>query len=313
MEQPPGGPEGKPEGPGGPGWINPTVQTKIAWRDGDVVISVPMKSGTTWTMNIVHQLREKGDRGFEEIYDEVKWIETMKTPESTVEEMVKDIDDMPENRPRAFKTHASPPMLPLKESVKYIVVFRNPEEAVVSMKSFTQKHSPDFLTFWGMPPEAFQWPNFETYYNAFVRDGKIGVDKMIFGFAAEWWKLRNKPNVLMLHYKEMVSDHEGNIKKISDFLGYGPYTAEEWGTILELTSFQWMKNHETRFEANNVWPIPVLQKGAMMRQGSFGLARKEGMTEEMANDLAERGRKICTDPKAFDYLYNGGELPPVDE
>jgi len=70
MEQPPGGPEGKPEGAGGPGWINPTVQTKIAWRDGDVVISVPMKSGTTWTMNIVHQLREKGDRGFEEIYDE---------------------------------------------------------------------------------------------------------------------------------------------------------------------------------------------------------------------------------------------------
>mmetsp|Transcript_11032 Transcript_11032/g.25954 ORF Transcript_11032/g.25954 Transcript_11032/m.25954 type:complete len:314 (-) Transcript_11032:281-1222(-) len=313
MEQPPGGPEGKPEGAGGPGWINPTVQTKIAWRDGDVVISVPMKSGTTWTMNIVHQLREKGDRGFEEIYDEVKWIETMRTPESTVEEMAKVIDEMPENRPRAFKTHASPPMLPFKESVKYIVVLRNPEEAVVSMKSFTQKHSPDFLTFWGMPPEAFQWPDMETYYNVIVRDGKMGVDKMLFGFAAEWWKLRNKPNVLMLHYKEMVSDHEGSIKKISDFLGYGPYTKEEWSTILEVTSFPWMKKHETRFEANNVWPIPALQKGAMMRQGSFGLARKEGLTEEMANDLAERGRKICTDLKAFDYLYNGGELPPTDE
>ena len=29
------------------------------------------------TMNIVHQLREKGDRSFDEIYEEVKWIETM--------------------------------------------------------------------------------------------------------------------------------------------------------------------------------------------------------------------------------------------
>ena len=263
------------------------------------------------TMNIVHQLREKGDRGFDEIYEEVKWIETMRSPDATVEEMVQAIDDMPDNRPRAFKSHAPPPMLPFKDSVKYVVVMRNPEEAIVSMKSFSQKHSPEFLKFWGMPPDAFQWPDFETYYNAFV--GGMGVDKMIFGFAASWWKLRNKPNVLMLHYKEMVSDHEGSIKKISDFLDYGPYTEEEWSTILEVTSFQWMKKHETRFEVKTVWPIPALQRGAMIRQGSFGLARQDGMSEELANDLAERGRKICTDEKAFDWLYNGGELPPDDE
>ena len=29
------------------------------WREGDIVVSVPGKSGTTWTMNIVHQLRTK--------------------------------------------------------------------------------------------------------------------------------------------------------------------------------------------------------------------------------------------------------------
>lgn len=29
-------------------WTNPTIQSKIAWRDDDVVVSVPMKSGTTW-------------------------------------------------------------------------------------------------------------------------------------------------------------------------------------------------------------------------------------------------------------------------
>ena len=32
-------------------------------------------AGTTWTMNIVYQLREKGSRNFKDIYEELKWIE----------------------------------------------------------------------------------------------------------------------------------------------------------------------------------------------------------------------------------------------
>ena len=42
-------------------WINTTIQQRIEWRDGDIVVPVPVKSGTTWTMNIVHQLRSGGD------------------------------------------------------------------------------------------------------------------------------------------------------------------------------------------------------------------------------------------------------------
>ena len=35
-----------------PPWIRSEIQAKVEWRDQDVVISVPPKSGTTWTMNI---------------------------------------------------------------------------------------------------------------------------------------------------------------------------------------------------------------------------------------------------------------------
>ena len=37
-----------------PPWINESMQQLIEWRDGDIIVSVPVKSGTTWTMNIVH-------------------------------------------------------------------------------------------------------------------------------------------------------------------------------------------------------------------------------------------------------------------
>ena len=124
----------------------------------------------------------------------------------------------------------------------------------------------------------------------------------------EWWKLRHKENVLVLHYIDLKKDHEGSIKKISDFLGTGPYTDEEWETILNLTSFQWMKRHEGKFEGTTIWNPPPLVRGGMMRQGSSGLARNEGMTEEMASDLRARGREILKDNDAFEWYYNGGEL-----
>ena len=290
----------------GPGWINPNVQSKVSWRDDDVVISVPAKSGTTWTMEIVYQLREKGNRNFDDIYAEVKWLEVMDRPSSTVDEMVEKVDSMPIERPRAFKTHSSPPTLPFQDNVKYVVVVRNPEESLVSMRNFGAKHSKEFLTWWGMPPEAFRFPDFPSFYDAWVKG--FDFDKQIFQFVAEWWELRHKPNVIMLHYTDMIKDHEASVKKISDFLEYGPYTEEEWHTILELTSFPWMKKHESRFEARTVWEVPALEQGAMMRQGSFGLAREEGMTEDLANDLRERGKKVLTNEVAFKWMYGGGEL-----
>jgi len=255
-------------------------------------------------MNIVHQLKTKGDRNFKDIYEELTWIEVMDTPESTVDDMVQKLDNMDATKPRVFKTHSSPPTLPFREKNKYIVIARNPEEAIVSFKHFAGKHSPAFLKYWGSPPMNF--PDVESFYNAFVKG--MGFAEELFGFVNEWWKLRHKENVLMLHYIDLKKDHEGSIKKISDFLGTGPYTDEEWETILNLTSFQWMKRHEGKFEGTTIWNPPPLVRGGMMRQGSSGLARNEGMTEEMASDLRARGKEILKDNDAFEWYYNGGEL-----
>jgi hypothetical protein len=63
------------QGKGKGSWINTALQTKVAYRAGDTMISVPPKSGTTWTMNIVHQLRTGGDADFLDIYREVPWVE----------------------------------------------------------------------------------------------------------------------------------------------------------------------------------------------------------------------------------------------
>ena len=153
-------------------------------------------------------------------------------------------------------------------------------------------------------------PDLDSFYNGFVKNSNF--DKELFTFVKEWMKLRHKPNVLMIHYSDMVKDHEGSIKKISDFLGYGPYTPEEWEDVLELTSFPWMKKNEMKFEASTIWEVPALMSGAMMRQGSFGVARQEGITKEMAKEINERGRAILDDEGALNWMYNGGNIGMLD-
>lgn len=298
------------EAPSGPPWIQPQIQQRIKWRDGDVVISVPAKSGTTWTMNIVHQLLTGGTAEFDDIYDVVPWIEFLSRPGQPHEEVLDRVEAMPTSARRAFKSHSAPPQVPFLASgagpeVKYLVIFRNPEEALVSFRPFLQQHSDGWFDLWQMPREAMCRPDFPSFYSEVI-DGH-GMQGMFFGFLAAWWPLRHEKNVLFLHYADMKRDHEASIRKIAKFLGVEP-TAEQWPAILEYTSFPWMKQHEEKFEARSVSAVPILNSGAMIRKGEAGKAETDGMTTEISRHLRALAGQICPDATAVDWYYKGGSL-----
>jgi aryl sulfotransferase len=65
---------------------------------------------------------------------------------------------MPSNVQLGFKTHSSPgECLPFRDDLKYMVVMRNPEEAVVSMFPFFKAHSDELFAIWTPPglPDDF--------------------------------------------------------------------------------------------------------------------------------------------------------------
>lgn len=297
--------------PRGNPWIDREIQKRIGWRDGDVVISVPPKSGTTWTMNIVYQLFTGGTAEFRDIYEEVPWIELLGYPGQPHQEVLERIDAMPTTRRRAFKTHSAPPNIPFiaqaaGRDVKYIVVFRNPEEALVSFRPFLEKFSDDWLDLWQHPRGAVSRPDFPSFYSQII--DPRGTQGAFFGTLAAWWPLRNERNVLLIHFSDMKRDHEGSIRKISDFLGIHP-NEDQWSGIMEYTSFAWMKKHEDKFEAHTAGRIPILKSGAMMRKGEVGKARSDGMTDEISAHLRAVGNRICPDVAAVNWLYKGGGIP----
>jgi hypothetical protein len=262
-------------------------------------------------MNIVYQLLNGGSADFQDIYAEVPWIEFLSRPNQPIQEVVDRVAAMPANCRRAFKTHSPPPRVPFHQcgsgkEVKYVVVVRNPEEALVSFRPFIGEHTDEWFELWQVPREALYREEFSSFYSEVV-DAKR-MQGMFFGFLAAWWPLRREPNVLFLHYADMKRDHEGSIKKLAQFLNIEP-TVDQWPAILKYTSFAWMKQHEDKFEVSSAGDVPVLKSGAMIRKGEAGKAHADGMTPDIARHLREVGSRICPDAAAIKWLYEGGQVP----
>ena len=308
-------------------WFNPPLQKKVAYRSGDTIIAVPAKSGTTWTMNIFHQLRTGGDAAFQDIYAEVPWPEFKERPDQPDEELIDRWAALPTNVPRAFKTHSQPGDGPgdfatFRDDMKYVVVVRNPEEAIVSFKPFLAAHSLELWKLWGAVDqrEKFLKPNFEAFYKECVLPGFPNMPPeavppgglltmLFFGFINGWWPLRHKKNVLLIHFNEMKNDHEGSVRKIAAHLGFEP-TAEQWPKILEYTSFKWMKQNQRKFEIATLLPFKLLDEGGMVRKGAAGKAHEDGMTPEIAADIKKWSEMMVPDPEARKWLFQGGEIAP---
>nr|WP_255216683.1 sulfotransferase domain-containing protein [Pseudenhygromyxa sp. WMMC2535] len=279
----------------------------MSWREGDIVISVPPKSGTTWMMNIVHQLRTGGDGEFEDIYVEVPWLELVEGPGQTREERLRRWDALPRERRRAFKTHAAPPMVPYVApdaggpAVQYVVVMRSPEEAAVSMRPFLASHTQAFHELWGM--DEMHYDSFATFFTEIVEG--IGLGRAFFEFLASWWPLRDQPNVELIHFSALKRDPEGTIRSLAEKLGFS-LDAAQWRRVLEHVSFAWMKANHRKFDMQDVAQVPILKAGGMVRKGQVGKAHEEGMTEAFAARLRAFSEGIIDDPVALSWLYGGG-------
>ena len=95
----------------------------------DVIITPYAKCGTTWTQQIFHTLRTRGDMDFDDISRVVPWIETAPM-------IGLDINAPQRGSPRGFKSHLGYDFIP--KGTRYINVIRDPVDAAYSSFKFTE-------------------------------------------------------------------------------------------------------------------------------------------------------------------------------
>lgn len=242
----------------------------------DVFIVTPPKCGTTWMQQIVHGLRTRGSMDFDEICRVVPWLHM-------AHDCGMDIYAPQAARPHAFKTH-----LPLGENPqggKYIVILRNPHDALLSHflffeGFFFEKGSIDLETFAG----EFYFPR-----------------RAIFNHILALWPRRNDRDVLPLCFENMKTDLPGTVERVAEFIGI-PLDPELKNIVVRQSDIQFMQAHETQFEDHVIrkargpaMGLPVDGKLSKVRDGQVGAAKvsvpdslKSAMNEIWAHELTPK-------------------------
>lgn len=217
------------------------IWNDFVFRDDDIVIATYAKSGTTWIQQIVSQLIFNGEEGLP-VADMSHWIDLRLPPKEIKLPLVE-----AQTHRRFVKTHLPVDALVYSPKAKYLYVARDGRDVVWSFynhhRALTDQLYEDLNAQGGPDIEPLTPPDVDRkeYYNRWLdRDGYP-----IWSFwenIATWWDIRHLPNMLLLHFENLLADMPGQIRHIADFLEI-PIDEDRWDDILEHCSFDYMKSN----------------------------------------------------------------------
>ena len=271
----------------------------FAFRDGDIIISTPPKCGTTWTQMICALLIFQ-TADLPRPVDQISpWLEqSLRKPEDVVRDL-----EAQEHR-RFIKSHTPMDGLPLDDRVTYICVGRDPRDAALSWDNhmnnldlaalFAQRERAVGLEDLAelMPDEVPVPP--PTEIERFWRwvDESPDLSQSVGGLAATlhhletFWRERERPNVIMLHYAELEDDLEGQMRGLASLLGIDVPNGL-WPDLVRAATFDEMRSRAEERAPNATDPIWV-DTGRFFNKGHSGQWRR--LLD--ASDLERYARRV---------------------
>lgn len=231
-------------------------------RPTDVIIAPFAKCGTTWLQQMVHSLRTGGDLDFDDISRVVPWIET-------AADLGLDLEAEQRAEPRAFKSHLAWDAVP--KGARYILAVRDPYDALVSAYRFFEG--------WFFEPGTI---DVET-----MGRGRFVEERSYYTHLASWWPRRRQPDTLLLAYEHMVADHDGTVRRVAEFLGFGNDEARI-AMACEQSSISSMRLHADRYDdrmmrirSEQACGLPAGGESSKVSSGSHAVV----LSEEFVADL----------------------------
>jgi aryl sulfotransferase len=248
-------------------------------RTGDIVVSTPAKCGTTWMLQIANLLVEQSAAPLP-IWFLSPWLDVR---DFSLEQAMAVLEA--QTRRRVIKSHLPTDALPLYDGARYIHVARDGRDAFMSWHNHVSNYTADVwahLDATGLADETIGRPHprvpdsIHDFYRAWMTEGPGArlADDMpaarYFDIERSFWRDRHKSNVLLVHYADLKSDLDGEMRRISAFLGI-PVNEAIWPSLVAAAGFEemrergavlmpsgrqtWQNGHETFFHAgrNERW------------------------------------------------------------
>jgi len=191
--------------------MDSTRWNNFPFRDDDIVVATYSKSGTTLTQQILAQLILDADP---EILgcDVSPWPDHNGGPEDVMMKRA-----ATQTHRRFLKTHLPLENLVYSPRAKYITVGRDPRDVAWSLHNHFMGFNPEIAKQLEIPPPD---PDVRLFYLDFLKGRAQHLP--YWSHIQSWWDIRTLPNLLTLHYADLIGDMPGQIRRIARFLGITP-------------------------------------------------------------------------------------------
>ncbi|MFI5495440.1 sulfotransferase domain-containing protein [Actinoplanes sp. NPDC051859] len=253
------------------------------FRAGDIVISTRSKSGTTWAQMICALLVFQDPELPAPLSELSPWLDWLILPRADMYARLE-----AQQHRRFIKTHTPLDGLPLDPRATYLVVARHPLDLAVSL--FHQSANLDrarMAALLGTPTPTGTRPT-RSPHEALIawidRDVEPAdaLDSLpgVMWHLRDAWARRNDPNIVLIHYADLVNDLDGEMRRLAHRLSID-VPEQRWPTLVQAASFAHMRE---RAETLAPDPSGIMQsRTAFFRRGSSGAGRELLTAEEFAH------------------------------
>jgi len=216
-------------------------------RDDDIVITTSYKAGTTWMQGICAALVFQQPQPPVHQDALTPWLDANFAPIEDILELLEGL----ENR-RYIKTHLPLDGLKFFEEIKYIFIGRDGKDVWMSM--WNHWHNMTYETIENLnnapgrqgPPLQHPPQEIDPAFDEWLSKGSFEWEGDGYPFwshlhhANTWWEFRHLPNILFVHYEDLLKDLDGEMRRVSAYLDI-PVNEALWPSLVEGMTFKSMK------------------------------------------------------------------------
>lgn len=207
----------------------------VVARSGDIIVSTPPKSGTTWTQSILALLIAGDPNVNADVSMKSPWIDMTFRP---IEEVMERIEA--QTIRRHFKSHSPLDCLPFWKGVRYITVYRHPVDVHFSFQAHNANVKADIG---GQDKNGTVQEVFHRFLTA--QEDHVCLSSVVDHYKSSLARDGNE-NCLRLHYKDMLRDLPKTFEQISDHTGLSR-SSSLMDQLIKAAQFENMRANADRF------------------------------------------------------------------
>lgn len=229
----------------------------VVFREGDIIISAPIKCGITWVQMICALLIFQR-RTFPTTLDLISpWLDMLTR---SLADVVSDLDT--QQHRKFVKSHTPLDGLPFNEQVTYICVARDPRDTALSFDHHMANMDvnaflaarymavglDDLVDFSPATPHVPLASERERFWQWVDAPGAPSLRAMVHHLKT-FWEERERPNIVLLHYDDLKADLEGQMRRLSTRLGVN-VPEELWSELTQAATFEDMRTRADEIVPN---------------------------------------------------------------